>query len=393
LNAFIFAHFIFFFFALLLFLFFFFFPGASFDFPHAALSRLVHCGVDINAKTKDGKTAIMITVECNRITIFDSLALLGADLSIMDAEGLTILELSEGSSPELVSVLNSHGVMKGQAIPDGFISPKKDMAAPMPQQSLMNLSYGEESCIRIISLEMNQLRVEARERNGQGVCPIMFAASSNFPLQVLKRLQVAYPAGVNAQDKVGNTPLMIAVKHRNVEYVENLLEMGSCVALCDNNGFTAFDCTIVGFFIANENEARRQAIIASFKRHEVATSGATTNATDATATVVGASCATSTSPLYYQSVYFTQRVADANWDRYGTILMCMEEIDVKYRKFGDAALNDLSNEAKCFFKAFACADGTDRLGNGIARLILSFAAGDENMRAKLTGKPLLALAC
>jgi hypothetical protein len=64
----------------------------------------------------------------------------------------------------------------------------------------------------------------------------------------------------------------------------------------------------------------------------------------------------------------------------------MEEIDVKYRKCGDAAMKNLSNSARNFFFAFACVDGCDRLGNGIARLILSFAVG-EGMRAKLLLDP------
>jgi hypothetical protein len=93
------------------------------------------------------------------------------------------------------------------------------------------------------------------------------------------------------------------------------------------------------------------------------------------------------SPLYYKSIYFTQRVIDTNWANYGTTLMCMEEIDVKYRKFGEKALSHLSEEAKCFFKAFACVDGTDGLGDGIARLMLAFIGG-ENTRERLKGVPL-----
>jgi hypothetical protein len=64
--------------------------------------------------------------------------------------------------------------------------------------------------------------------------------------------------------------------------------------------------------------------------------------------------------------------------------MCMEEIDIKYRKRGEKALSYLSKDTKCFFKVFACVDGTDGLGNGIARIILTYIGG-ENMREKLMG--------
>jgi hypothetical protein len=92
------------------------------------------------------------------------------------------------------------------------------------------------------------------------------------------------------------------------------------------------------------------------------------------------------SPLLFESGYFSQLVADANWDKVGMTLICMEEIDVKYRKSGDAALKDLSRDARNFFLAFACVDRCDRFGNGTARLILSFAVG-EGMRAKLLLDP------
>jgi hypothetical protein len=160
---------------------------------------------------------------------------------------------------------------------------------------------------------------------------------------------------------------------RNVEYVDLLLEMGSCVALVSNDGKNAFDGTAERrAFSGDEDEVKRLAIIAIFEKH-----GVTSNLIPAKYH----------SPLYFESIYFTQRVADANWASNGTTLMCMEEIDVKYRKFGERGLLHLSKEVKCFFKAFACVDGCDGLGNGIARLILAFAAG-ENMRARLTGVPL-----
>ena len=50
-------------------------------------------------------------------------------------------------------------------------------------------------------------------------------------------------------------------------------------------------------------------------------------------------------------------------------------------------MENLSQDAHLFFKAFACVDGTDRFNNGIARLILSYLGG-EGMREKLIGVPL-----
>jgi hypothetical protein len=268
---------------------------------------------------------------------------------------------------------------KGKAITAGFVSPLKGKATSMMElhnKPIVYLSSGPPECIRIMYLEMNQLKEEARERNEFDYFPLMLAAGGNYPSRVLKRLQVAYPAGVNARDMNGAgapAALMIAVRARNVEYVDLLLEMGSCCAAILPNGPNAFEYTAVGrAFRRSEDEDKRQAIIAIFEKHGI------------TSNIIPAN---HISPLYHASIYFTQRVADANWAAYGPTLMCMEEIDVKYRKRGEKGLSHLSKDANCFFKAFACADGTDGLGNGIARLILSYIGG-ENMRARLTGVPL-----
>jgi ankyrin repeat protein len=350
------------------------------EFPHAVLSRLVQCGSDINTTDKEKITYMIINaVKGDSPAVFDSLALLGADLSMRDADGNNILQLSEYSLDLFYLCQRHHGLKKGQAIAAGFVSPLKGKSSSMPElhnKSIMKMTSSPQKCIRIMSLEMNQLRVEARECDEDGYCPIMFAADCgrNFPLRVLQRLQVAYPAGVNAQDTVGRTALINAVGARNVEYVELYLEMGSCAGLhFDAGGANAFEMTDEGNAQeGQEDEDKRQAIIAIFKKHGI------------TSTLIPK---TYTSPLYYESIYFTQRVADANWAQHGMTLMCMQEVDVEYRKFGEKALRHLSNEASCFFKVFACVDGCDRLGNGIARLMLAFLGG-ENMRAKLTGVPL-----
>jgi hypothetical protein len=113
-----------------------------------------------------------------------------------------------------------------EEITAGFVSPLKGMPTSMIElhnKSIMKLRYQGQLCIRTISLEMNQLTVEARERDVKDCRPIMIAAHCYYPLRVLKRLQFAYQAGANAQDVKGSTPLMLAVWQRKVEYVDLLL--------------------------------------------------------------------------------------------------------------------------------------------------------------------------
>jgi ankyrin repeat protein len=164
----------------------------------------------------------------------------------------------------------------------------------------MKLTGQAQECIRIMSLDMNQLKVEARERYScpnsgrRWNCPIMVAACCNYPLRVLKRLQVAYPGGVNAEAADGETALMGAVGERNVECVELLLEMGSCAGVCNCDEQIAFDYTNQDFADQeDEDGAKKQAIIAIFEKHGI------------TSNVIPAKY---TSPLYFESIYFTQSV-------------------------------------------------------------------------------------
>jgi ankyrin repeat protein len=359
--------------------------ASMYGFPHAALSRLVQCGCDINAEDTEGDTALVIAAENNRLAAFDSLALLGADLSVLSKHwGKDFLEEILGfekvppeSAPKFRSLFKFHGIGKKKKIADGFVSPLKGKESSMPELhllSVMKLQHTHERATRIISLPIEKLREEARERDEDGIIPLHCAASNVLPLRLVQRLQLAYPAAVNARDKWDQTPLMEAVRQREVGNVDLLLEMGSCVSLRDDTALNAFDLTAEGkAFDGEEDEEKRVAIIAVFKKHGVTSSTIAANYH---------------SPLYFTSIYFKRRVAHANWAKHGMTLMCMEVIDVKYRKRGEAALSYLTKGARNFFKAFALVDGTDGLGNPFARIILTYLGGESD-RVKLTREPLL----
>jgi hypothetical protein len=141
--------------------------AALYSFPHAALSRLVRCGCDINSKNISGYPSIYNAKAAP--ATFDSLALLGADLSIRDAAGGNIWQLM--MLTEIKPLYVSHGLREVEWIPAGFVSPLHGMgSAPMPKlhnESIMKLPRQTERCIRIMTLEMEKLRVEARVRWGR----------------------------------------------------------------------------------------------------------------------------------------------------------------------------------------------------------------------------------
>jgi hypothetical protein len=379
-------------------------------FPYAALYRLIQFGSDMNAKSKEGESPIVSAVMRRDYATFDNLALLGADLSMKDEDGFNIWQLSEPAlflsnipagdkAPcrPFVAMLGSHGIREGKEIPAGFVSPRKGLASPMPElhnKSIVELEYGVERCIRILTLDMEKLREEATEREEEDYrwygctesCPIVQKEANSYPLRVIKRLLLAYPAGVNECDNVGELPLILAAKKRNAELVDLLCEMGTCLTGLSGGIFFAINYgygdsdddyldDVDGIYDYDlddekraESIAKKEATLAVFEKHGVTA--------DTDIPVI--------SPLYYESIYYTKRVNDTNWAQYGTILMCMEEIDIKYRKRGEKALSHLSKDAKCFFRAFTCVDGTDGLGNGIARFILTFIGG-ENTRERLKG--------
>jgi ankyrin repeat protein len=88
------------------------FQIAAFNqFPHAALSRLLQCGCDIDAVDKLSNTAIISATENSNAAVVDNLALLGADLSKKDSEGTNLLQLSD-TSLELSYLCDLHGRLK-----------------------------------------------------------------------------------------------------------------------------------------------------------------------------------------------------------------------------------------------------------------------------------------
>ncbi len=68
--------------------------------PIELAKLLIEKGADVNAKSKDGVTAIMVAAGHNNAPIVGLLASSGADLTLKSAAGLTALEIAEAARNE-----------------------------------------------------------------------------------------------------------------------------------------------------------------------------------------------------------------------------------------------------------------------------------------------------
>jgi hypothetical protein len=119
--------------------------AAKYRFPYAVLSRLVQCGCNINAKVEKviinnrvegGNTVIVDAAHNCDFATFDSLALLGADLSVKDSVDklyISQYEYTADYSSSFIHLRELHGIKSDRVIPDGFVSPHKGKASSMPE--------------------------------------------------------------------------------------------------------------------------------------------------------------------------------------------------------------------------------------------------------------------
>ena len=155
------------------------------------IKELLKKGADLEAKDKDGLTALMVAVYNGRLEVVKYLAECGADLEAKDEEGYTaLMTASEYGQLEVVKYLVELGA-----------------------------------------------DLEAKDEDGQTA--LMWAAI-NGQLDVVKCL-VELGADFKAKDKDGQTALMKAVKNGRLGVARFLVENGADLDVKDKDGMTALD--------------------------------------------------------------------------------------------------------------------------------------------------------
>ncbi len=178
---------------------------------------LLDKGVDVNAKDKGGRTALMLA---SRQSVVRALLAAGADVNERDNSGVTALMLmaASGKTAMIQSLLSEIVDAKGQNSWTALI-----WAA----------AAGKTDSVKaLLAADAN---AEAKADNG--VTALMAAATHGHTDTVVAL--IAAEADVDARSEVGATPLMVAAFGGHTRTVEALLAAGADEKLKADNGETA----------------------------------------------------------------------------------------------------------------------------------------------------------
>jgi ankyrin repeat protein len=115
-----------------------------------------------------------------------------------------------------------------------------------------------------MSISLDKLREEAREADEEDWFPIHGACWHVYPARAVERLQLAYPAGVNAVSLYGVTSLMQAVMSKDAEFVDLMCMMGACIGITNDIGESVF--YYISFYISEGNRGEFYEVL---KKHGV----------------------------------------------------------------------------------------------------------------------------
>jgi ankyrin repeat protein len=188
------------------------------------ISVLLKAGADINARDSAGGTALMKAALSNpNPEVISVLLKAGADAKLMNAHGKTAFDYAQENEKlkGTDAYLQLEGAVNAAQTTDLFESVK----AGMPESVQAAISKGAD--------------VNARDKNG--FTPLMVAAIHNENPEVIIALLKA-GADVDARDAYGTTPLMHAAQsNHNPEVISTLLKAGADPKAKNRFKKTAFD--------------------------------------------------------------------------------------------------------------------------------------------------------
>lgn len=162
------------------------------------VEKLIENKVYINFQDNSGRTALMMAVSYGNMKMIEKLIENGADLNLQDNDGRTVLDYTEDK--EIIKKLLKNGINK----------------------NIQKLSETEKRINQIKNIMIRQL----------------YRKAMNGDLERVKIL-LSKKIDINEKNAEGITPLMIASKYGHSEIVEELLNKGALVSICDKDGKTA----------------------------------------------------------------------------------------------------------------------------------------------------------
>ncbi|MDO4410246.1 MAG: ankyrin repeat domain-containing protein [Akkermansia sp.] len=197
-------------------------PSKAFD---KAIQLLKEAGANVNAKNKDGRTALMCASDSGNVEVVKAFLQAGADVNAKTKDGWTaLIGASDKGHIEVVKALLQAGA-------DANVKERYDWTA------LVHASFGgHEEVVKALL----QAGADANAKIEDGRTVLMCALDKGHA-EIGKAL-IAAGADVNAKDKKGWTALMKASRRAEVEIVKALIAAGADVNAKGKGGWTVLYC-------------------------------------------------------------------------------------------------------------------------------------------------------
>jgi ankyrin repeat protein len=216
---------------------------------------LLGAGADINARSRDGQTAIMSLNRTANLDLVRDLLAAGADVNVRDRRGETpLLSAATSSSFAVIQELISYGAGMDAKNNEGTTVLMRAAENSDPQVAKLLLKFGVDVNARDENQETALLiaarwgsaatakaligaRADVNAKDGEGRTALILAAKDEDPQ--LARLLIDAGADVNAKDEDETTPLINAADNDRVQIIKALIEAGAKIDARNGDGQTA----------------------------------------------------------------------------------------------------------------------------------------------------------
>ena len=224
------------------------------------ITKYLKAGANINVKDSSGNTALILAVRRNQKELVDSLLQSNADVNIQNKDGNTALMFAV-SKKCVTQYPNSYAKIKIQTSQGnmGLLSAvarnqRGIVRALLESGANVFMQNNDGNTALIFAVSANQIELanilldyNANYANSIGVNTINNAGykASDYARKYFKNL-----TDINAQDSNGNTALILAVIHNQIELVKFLIKVGANIDKQNNDGNTAL------MFAASGNQSK-----------------------------------------------------------------------------------------------------------------------------------------
>lgn len=226
------------------------------------VTLLVERGASLEAKDKDGWTALMWAAWSNIPSTVTSLIAAGADINVQDRIGNTPLSIALAKKNEDVAALLDSplmlGIIKNESpeklkalIAQPGALEKKDNLGRTPLMLISNVNLKEDEKMKAIDSYLAsaaKMMIEGGanldEKDKEGKTALIWAASSNLSAVAATLLEAG--ADINAQDDKGNTAMAWASRKGRSLVFDTLVKSGADLNLSNEDSYTPLTHAVAG---------------------------------------------------------------------------------------------------------------------------------------------------